>query len=121
MIKIIFLEDILQFLGQTNKEYKIAKDCFIFTLTNIYNIEPTKFPYEKNRSVYHDYSNGPIFGSGFDLGFGTNFLLNKGCWSNFPDSFKDILGKGKSIFTSDNNNDTRYYILKEIEIFEVFN
>ena len=33
---------------------KIAKDCFLFTLTNIYNLEPTKFPYEKVRSVLHD-------------------------------------------------------------------
>ena len=106
---------------QSNKENKIAKDCFIFTLTNIYNTEPTKFPYEKNRSVYHNYSNGPIFGSGCDLGFGTNFLSNNACWSNFPNSFKDILGKGKSIFTGDNNNDNMNYILKELEIFEVFN
>ena len=33
---------------------KTANDCFLFTLTNIYNTEPTKFPYEKSRSVYHD-------------------------------------------------------------------
>ena len=98
---------------------KTDKECFLFTLTNIYNTEPTKFPYEKNRSVFHSSEHGPIFGSGSDLGFGKNFLSNNNCWSNFPNSYKDILGKGKSIFTGENN--TSYFILKELEIFELFN
>ena len=41
---------------------KIAQDCFLFTLTNIYNIEPTKFPYVKERSVRHCKHYCPIFG-----------------------------------------------------------
>ena len=97
---------------------KTANDCFLFTLTNIYNTEPTKFPYEKKRSVYHGSIYGPIFGdSGCDLGFAYNFNGNNNCWSNFPYSYKDILGKGKSIFTGDNNN--IYFNLKELEIFEL--
>ena len=102
----------------SNGGNKTAKDCFIFTLTNIYNIEPTKFPYLKDRSVCHDESYGPLFGGGSDLGFGSNFISSKGSWSSFPYSYKDILNKGKSIFTGDLNNNNHYYLLKEIEIFE---
>ena len=104
-----------------NGGYKTANDCFLFTLTNIYNTEPTKFPYEKYGSVYHNSSNGPTFGGGYDLGFGSDFLANNGCWSNFPYSYKDVLGKGKSIFTGNNDNNNIYYILKELEVFELSN
>ena len=97
---------------------KTDKDCFIFTLTNIYNTEPTKFPYQNNRSVYHDANYGPIFGSGSDLGFGSNFISSKGSWSYYPNSYRDILNKGKSIFTGDFNNNNYNFTLKEIEIFE---
>ena len=96
---------------------KTANDCFLFTLTNIYNTEPTKFPYEKKRSVMQNSNYGPIFGGGCDLGFQFNCNENNNCWSGFPYSYKDILGKGKSIFTGDNNNE--YFNLKELEIFEV--
>ena len=99
---------------------KTSNDCFLFTLTNIYNIEPTKFPYEKNRSVYHNSDNGPNFGNGTDIGFQNDFSPgNNNSWSNFPNSYKDILGKGKSIFTGDLNNP--YFNLKELEVFEVIN
>ena len=96
---------------------KTANDCFLFTLTNIYNSEPTKFPYETSRSVYHDSEYGPTFGNGCDLGFGMDFTANNGSWSCFPYSYTDIIGKGKSIFIGDNNN--LYFILKELEIFEL--
>ena len=35
----------------SNGGNKTANDCFLFTLTNIYNTEPTKFPYE-NMEVF---------------------------------------------------------------------
>ena len=95
---------------------KIANDdCFLFTLTNIYNTEPTKFPYVKGRSVYHGTSNGPYFGND-DLSFYTTFSNNSN-WCGFPSYYKDILGKGKSIFTGDINSDN--FKLKEIEIFKL--
>ena len=97
---------------------KIAKDCFIFTLTNIYNIEPTKFQYDNGRSVYHLSTCGPVFGEGSDLGSNySNFTADKAMYSNFPSSYKDSLGKGKSIFTGDNN--VQHYKLKEIEVFKL--
>ena len=101
---------------QNNGGNKTANDCFLFTLTNIYNTEPTKFPYVQYRSVYHCPNNGPYFGANYDLGFYTNFSDNSNC-SGFPSSYQDILGKGKSIFTGDINN--KFYKLKEIEIFKL--
>ena len=52
-----------------------------------------------------------------DLGLYEDFL-NNGGWSNFPYTYKDSLGKGKSIFTGDNNNNR--IKIKEIEVFKIF-
>ena len=98
---------------------KIANDCFLFTLTNIYNTEPTKFPYIKGRSICNNSNYGPIFGDGSDIYCYNNFCDKNCCFSGFPVSYQDVLGKGKSIFTGDVNN--QYFILKEIEVFELNN
>ena len=98
---------------------KTANDCFLFTLSNIYNIEPTKFPYDKGTSVYHHSSYGPYFGGGNDLYLYNNFTSDNSGISGFPYSYKDTLGKGKSIFTGDFNNSNQYFKLKEIEIFKL--
>ena len=108
MIKIIYLVDILLFLGN---------DCFLFTLTNIYNTEPTKFPYSQYRSVYHGTDYGPYLGNS-DLRLHATFNDNSN-YSNFPSSYQDIIGKGKSIFTGDINNNNQYFKLKEVEIFKL--
>ena len=101
---------------------KTSNDCFLFTLTNIYNTEPTKFKYIKERSVYHDANYGPIFGGGSDLYFGNNsgnFTLQNSNGSYFPCSYEDTLGKGKSVFTGDFNNNNQYIKIKEIEVFRL--
>ena len=101
---------------------KIAEDCFLFTLTNIHNTEPTKLPYIKGTSVQHIWKYGPVFGGATDLYFGDqdgNFKLDESNGAEFPYSFKDILGKGKSIFTGDKNIKNKYIKLKEIEVFLV--
>ena len=81
----------------------------------MYNIEPTKFPYIKDRSVYLDSDYGPYFGR--DLYLESNFTSNKSCKAYFPNCYFDILNKGKSIFTGNNNNE--YFTLKELEVFEL--
>ena len=44
-----------------DNNYHSAPESFIFTLTNIYNIKPTKFPNSNsNYSVYH-YSSGIFY------------------------------------------------------------
>ena len=94
-----------------------APESFLFTLTNIYGTEPTKFP-SKNTSneVDHSPSYGPIFGAD-DLGLDKDFTKNGG-WSRFPNTYQDIIGKGESISTGNNNNN-EYFKLKEIEIFKI--
>ena len=99
-------------------DYKDAPDCFLFTLANIYNTEPLKFPSLKNgNNVYHGESYGPYFGYAKDIGIYSNFKDN--CRSDFPISYQDILGKGFSIFTGDIKNN--YFKLKEIEVFKIIN
>ena len=101
-----------------NEGNKTANDCFLFTLSNIYNTEPTKFPYVSGRSVYHGSSNGPYFGGSPDLGFYKSFDDNSN-YSGFPSNYQDVLGKRNSIFTGDFNNNNKNFKLKEIEIFKI--
>jgi len=94
--------------------YKSAPDSFIFTLTNIYGIEPTKFPNSDLRySIYDHSNNGPTFGCDINI-------HKNDTYANFPYNYKDILGKGKSIFTGDLNDSNQYFKLKEIEVFKIF-
>ena len=81
----------------SNDNYYSAPESFIFTLSNIYNTEPTKFPSKNTQQeVCHNFRYGPIFGGGHDLGVYGD-MINKGGWSYFPHSYLDILGKGRSI------------------------
>ena len=96
---------------------KIDKDCFLFTLTNIYNTEPTKFPYVQGRSIYNKSNFGPYFGLGPDLYCAHNF--GNMDFSNFPYSYQDTLGKGKSIFTGNSSNENKIFSIKEVEVFEL--
>jgi len=97
--------------------YKSAPDSFIFTLTNIHGTEPTKFPNSNtNYSIYDHSSYGPVFGDGYTIK-----ICKNDTYANFPSSsYQDTLGKGKSIFTGDLNNDNQNFKLKEIEIFKIF-
>ena len=100
----------------SSNSYKSAPDSFIFTLTNIHGTEPTKFPNSDSRySIYDCSSSGPRFGRGCDI-----YINKSGSYAGFPYSYQDILGKGKSIFTGDINNDNQYFNLKEIEVFKIF-
>ena len=58
------------------------------------------------------------FGNGTDLGIYPDFL-NDGGWTDFGDTFPDILGKGRSIFTGDFNKDINIFKIKEIEVFQI--
>ena len=93
--------------------WRSAPDSFIFSLTNMYNISPTKFPNSNTSlSIYDSSSYGPTFGGGYDICIGFNSNS-----TNFPYSYKDVLGKGYSIFKGDNDNDN--FNLKEIEVFKL--
>ena len=97
--------------------YVLAPDCFIFTLTNVHETEPMKFKFkDTSYSVYHGINNGAHFGG--DIKIFEDFN-NTDSRSKFPDDYEDSLGKGKSIFTGDLNNDNFYFKVKEIEVFKL--
>jgi hypothetical protein len=101
-----------------SNDYYRAPDCFIFTLTNIHETEPTRFKFKgSSDSVYHGSSHGAHFGG--DIKIFEDF--NSGdSRSQFPDDYEDSLGKGKSIFTGDLNNNNYEFRVKEIEVFKLF-
>ena len=80
----------------------------------MYNIAPTKFPNSNTNYSIYDYSkHGPTFGNGHDIGI----RFNSTQYTNFPNSYKDVLGKGYSIFKGDKDNND--FNLKEIEVFKL--
>ena len=100
--------------------YVIDQNTFLFTLSNIYNTEPTKFKSKKeNNKVYHSNERGPTFGSNQDIWIPPDFINRKSEVINFPKSYDDSIGKGKSIFTGDFNNNEGYFKMKEIEVFKL--
>ena len=104
---------------KNNGGYKSAPDSFIFTLTNIYNTEPTKFLSKNDKKeVNHSYSYGPWFGNGRDIGIDSDFSKNK-AFTCFPYTYIDISGKGRSIFTGDFGNNTQYFKITEVEVFKI--
>ena len=44
---------------------------------------------------------------------------NNSPYSTFPTSYEDVLGKGKSIFTGEFDNNKTKFKIKEIEIFKL--
>ena len=106
---------------QNSGDYRPDPKAFIFTLINIHNSEPTKFTVKsENEGVYHNSSYGPTFGDGCDISIGISDFLNSDANTDFPCRYNDSLGKGKSIFTGDFNNDNAKFRLKEIEVFQLF-
>ena len=91
--------------------YKTVNGSFLFTLTNIHGTAPTKYPNTKNYeyAVYQHSSNGPTFGNGFDLYICNNCLNNTSSYTYLGNAYSDVLGKGNSIFTGDNNNNNQKF------------
>ena len=100
-------------------DYRSAPDSFIFSLTNIHNTQPTKFPnsIHQQYSLYFANDYGPTFGGGFDIGINSDFM-NATHYANFPHSYQDNLGKRYSIFCGQQNNYN--FKLKELEVFKLF-
>ena len=100
-------------------ESQSAPDSFLFTLTNIYEIQPTKFINVKNKeSVYHLSDNGPCFYD--DIWIKKDFKDSRSLsYFSFPRAYKDSLGKGRSIFTGDQNNNNDHANINEIEVFTI--
>jgi len=100
--------------------YHSAPDSFLFTLTNIYNISPTKFPSKNDqKEVYHHSTLGPSFGGGVDLIIYEDLLKKNGNLA-FPKTYEDILGKGRSIFNGKDYKNNGDFTIKEIEVFKIY-
>ena len=114
----MLIGDITLFLLIINGGYEYAPNSFLFSMTNIYNSVPVIFKCKDDRTALVFALNGPIFGKGNDLGIYENFI-EKGGWTNFPETYEDSLGKGKSVFTGDCNIMNDKFKVKEIEVYEV--
>ena len=112
----------LSWTSPENSIYQSDPYSFIFTLTNIHNTSPKKLPNSSTMSnMRHNINNGPTFGGKIaEFAIYEDFLIQSS-YSNFPQKYKDLLGKGKSIFTSDPNNNSLYFKIKEIEVFKCLN
>jgi hypothetical protein len=94
--------------------YQNPDTCFIFTLTNIYDIQPTKFESRKiGNAVYFDSGYGPCF---WDIWICNDFVNNSEAY--FGGQFQDTTGKGNSMFTG--NTDNIKIILNEVEVFKLY-
>ena len=92
---------------------------FIFTLSNIFEIEPTKFSSKSSKNVHHTLDYGPSFGEhDSDISIYSNFL-EKESKSNFPEQYNDSTGKGKSIFTGYPESSKSMFKIKEVEVFKI--
>ena len=105
----------------SDNKYHNANGSFLFTLTNVHNTAPTKFPNTQNYScaVYHGSDRGPAFGNNHDLYITNNYLNSNNSYCNFGGSYPDVFGKGNSTFSGDVNNNC--FKLKELEIFKLLN
>ena len=96
-----------------------ALESFIFTLTNICGIPPTKFNSKVNsKNLFHRGDLGPTFKN--DICIYDDYLNEKSdysAYSSFPENYNDTTGKGKIIFTG--NNKENNFKIKEIEVFKV--
>ena len=100
--------------------YKTTNDSFLFTLTNIHGLNPTKFVLKESQikySVEHNSNYGPKFGEDIKI---CDDFRNKDSISGFPCDYSDSLGKGKSIFTGNFDNNNKNFKIKEIEVFKLF-
>ena len=94
--------------------WKSAPESFVFTLTNEFNIKPTKLLSKHNqkeyKEVYHHESYGPTFGN--DFGLYSDFHG----WACKFQTYEEISGKSQSLITGENSSKLS---INEIEVFKI--
>ena len=101
----------------------MVPEAFIFTLTNIYNIEPTRFIRGNDEyGIFFNSNYGPWFGNSSSIGFISDYSKSNNCPCYFGvyTSYQDSLEKGRSIFTGDLNKNNVNYKINEIEAFKLY-
>ncbi|CAF2562409.1 unnamed protein product [Rotaria sp. Silwood2] len=100
--------------------------AFLFTITNPYNIPPTKYlinPHQRGCAVYHHRDDGPIFGgigyfppfrSDNDIVVKNGSNASDSSYIDFPYSYLDTTGKGNNTFTG-----ARNFTTFDIEVFKL--
>ena len=98
--------------------WKSAPESFVFTLTNAFDIKPTKLSskHDENqyKEVFHNKNYGPTFGN--DFGLYSDFTKNG--WAFKFKTYEDISGKSNSLLTGENADNTKLFI-NEIEVFKI--
>ena len=97
-------------------DYQNENKCFIFTLTNIYNIKPTKFASRNSgNEIFFSSGNGPCF----YVTWNYDDFINRSA-AYFGDHYQDTTGKGNSMFTGNTDNNNRKIIMNEVEVFKIY-
>ncbi|EGG20238.1 hypothetical protein DFA_07360 [Cavenderia fasciculata] len=98
----------------TNNTFYGDNKCFIFTIINKQGLHPTKYIPSGVNSNYAVGSAGygPVFGSSYDILISDQCNSNQSSYQNFPSTYSDTTGKGKSTLTPTYN-----FKVDEIEIF----
>ncbi len=99
-----------------SEKYKDNSATFIFTLTNPHAIAPTKFnckPEDRRAVGCHPHF-GPRFGGGPDIYVASNSHQNTDSFIDFPTTFIDTTGKGRSLFTGGKN-----FTTTDVEVYAV--
>jgi hypothetical protein len=92
-----------------------TNSSFIFTLTNPYNIEPTKFSLKTPQYAICCNSNYlPTFGSGHDIHLCDNCNSQNSSYTGFSVLYTNTTGKGNAIFTGSQN-----FTTLEIEVYQI--
>jgi hypothetical protein len=97
--------------------YAVDSNAFLFTLTNPYNILPTKYPVQPSKTqhtVYHSQEYGPTFGGNHDLYVCSNSNSVNSSYTNFPYTYTDTTGHGSNTFTGNLN-----FMASDIEVFKL--
>ena len=101
--------------------HKQAPGSFLFTLTNMYGVKPTKFSLKDENdenAVCHNNNYCPGFGNSHDFVINSNSNTSSSpSWSHFPRSYNDSTKRGRSIFSS--NESDSHFKVQEIEVFKV--
>ncbi|EFA77922.1 hypothetical protein PPL_08565 [Heterostelium album PN500] len=95
----------------SNGAYYGDNKCFIYTMVNKNNIQPTKYVPVNTNIVFGHNGCGPTF-SGNDLYISNQCNVNQQSYQNFPNGYADTTGKAKATFATTYN-----FTVSEIEVF----
>ncbi|CAF1435624.1 unnamed protein product, partial [Adineta steineri] len=109
----------ISWTSSNDGQYKNDGEAFLFTLTNPYNIPPTKYTIKPDRvayAVYHKNSYGPTFGDGHDIRIhsSSDNSCSTSSYTSFPAAYNDTTGYGGNTFTG-----ARNFTTSEIEVFKL--